>query len=83
MNNTKFINNSYNNFWLFIESNLPNYSSRDDILHYDILFRYIDDDDVCDEDMEWIENDYKCDKDLIEKELIRLETKFINEITFR
>ena len=44
--------------WRFIEDYLPNYSSRDDILRNDILFRYLDDDDVCDEDMQWIQAEF-------------------------
>lgn len=83
MRNTKPISNFNNSRWLFIEENLPSYSSRDDVLYYDILFRYIDGDDVCEEDVEWIENDFKCDKEMIRKELVRLETKFVSEINYK
>ena len=29
-------------YWAFIEQYLPDYSSRDDVLHSDILTRYLD-----------------------------------------
>jgi hypothetical protein len=65
--------------WRFIENYLPNYSSRDDILRNDILFRYFDDDDVCDEDMQWIKAEFNGDKQLVKEELIRLEKGFFEE----
>ena len=77
MNNTA---NICSNLWYFIEDFLPNYSSRDDVLQNDIIFRYIHDDDICDGDLEWIRNEFNCDKNLVRKELVRLETRFINEI---
>lgn len=79
MNNTTNYNNYHNGFWQFIEEYLPNYSSRDDVLRDDILLRFISDDDVCEEDMEWITNEYNCDKKLVKEELILLETKFAKE----
>ena len=65
--------------WDFIANYLPNYSSRDDVLRDDILFRYINSEDVCDEDLQWIEDDFKGDKSLVIDELIRLETGFMTE----
>ena len=50
MNNTEFINNYTDNFWNFIEKYLPNYYTRDDVLYDDILFRFIDDDNVSEEE---------------------------------
>lgn len=79
MKNTENTNNSFHNMWQFIEEYLPNYSSRDDVLQDDILFRYIDDDDVCDEDLLWIKTEFHGDKNLVKKELVRLETGFIAE----
>lgn len=79
MNNTKQISNSYISTWRFIEDYLPNYSSRDDILRNDILFRYLDDDDVCDEDMQWIKAEFNGDKHLVKEELVRLEKGFFEE----
>ena len=54
--------------WKFIEDYLPNYSSRDDVLCDDILYRYIDGDEVCQDDIEWIMSDFRGDKMLIKKE---------------
>jgi hypothetical protein len=41
-------------YWAFIEQYLPDYSSRDDVLHSDILTRYLDGEEVCEEDLPWI-----------------------------
>jgi len=41
-------------YWSFIEKHLPDYSSRDDVLHSDILTRYLDGEEVCESDLEWI-----------------------------
>ena len=65
--------------WRFIEEYLPNYSSRDDVLQDDILFRFIDGDDVSEEDLNWIEDEFKNDKNLVKEELVRLESHFIAE----
>mgnify|MGYP007070248535 FL=1 len=65
--------------WKFVEDYLPNYSSRDDVLHDDILYRYIDGDDVCQDDMSWIMSEFNGDKTLIKEEIVRLEKGFIEE----
>lgn len=65
--------------WRFIEEYLPNYSSRDDVLQDDILFRFIDGDEVSEEDLKWIEDEFENDKNLVKEELVRLETHFISE----
>ena len=65
--------------WRFIENYLPNYSSRDDVLLDDILLRYIEGDDVCEDDLKWIEEEFHNDNNLIKEEIIRLETSFIKE----
>ena len=79
MNNTEQISNSYISTWHFIEDYLPNYSSRDDILRNDILFRYIDGDYVSEEDMQWIQTEFNGDKKLVKEELVRLEKGFFEE----
>jgi len=33
---------------------LPDYYSRDDVLHSDILTRYLDGEEVCEEDLKWV-----------------------------
>jgi len=65
--------------WRFIETNLPNYYTRDDVLRSDILLRFIENDDVWGEDLKWIEEEFKSDIHLVKKELVRLETRFITE----
>ena len=65
--------------WRFIEEYLPNYSSRDDVLRDDILFSFVDDDDVSKEDLKWIEDEFKNDKKLVKEELVRLESHFMVE----
>ena len=79
MNNTEITNSNTDCFWNFIEEYLPNYSSRDDVLCDDILFRFITNDEVCEEDLVWIANDFNSDKSLVKAELVRLETKFAEE----
>lgn len=72
-------NNSYINTWRFIEEYLPNYSSRDDVLWDDILFRYIEGEHVCEDDLKWIERTFHNDKTLVKEELVRLESQFMLE----
>lgn len=79
MSSTGLTNKSFINLWRFFEKYLPNYYSRDDVLLDDILFKYIDGDEVCEEDMKWIEVEFNSDKTLVKEELVRLETKFATE----
>lgn len=48
----------YSNFWHFIESYLPNYYTRDDVLLSDMLFRYVTNDSMSFADMQYIEENY-------------------------
>ena len=79
MSSTKHINDEYSSVWRFFESYLPNYSLRDDVLCDDILYRYIDGDDVCEDDLQWIKAEYNCDKKLIADELVKHEKIFFEE----
>ena len=54
--------------WNFIEQYHPNYYSDDRVLLHEILFRYLDDDEVAEEDQEWIRNEFK-NRAEIEQEL--------------
>ena len=72
-------NENYRSFWTFIAEWLPDYSSRDDVLESDILARYLDDEEVCEEDLNWINQCYGGDKRLVVEHLIELETKFAEE----
>lgn len=64
--------------WNFIEQHHPYYYSDDRVLLYDILFRYLDDDEVAEEDQEWIRNEYK-DRAEIEQELRSIEKNLYSE----
>lgn len=79
MSNTEPTNRYANGFWRFIEEFLPNYYSRDDVLLDDILYRYVNGDDVCNEDMQWIRAEYNGDMRLVKEDLVRLEKGFIEE----
>lgn len=79
MNNIENSDSPHNILWQFIEEYLPNYSSRDDVLLDDILTRFIEDDDVHEDDMVWIEAEFGCDKNLMKEELAQLETRFAQE----
>ncbi len=70
---------SYSNLWSFIGDYLPNYYSRDDVLRSDILFRYINNEDVSDSDIKWIREEFGTDFNAIKQESIRLEKKFVCE----
>ena len=72
-------NNAYTNIWRFIETYLPNYSSRDDVLTNDILYRYLDNDTVHEDDKKWISQEFKNDINAIKQECIRLELKLLSE----
>lgn len=60
-------------YWHFIERHLPNYYSNDLVLRSDILWRYVKDDDVCDDDIEWIMAECK-DKNGALAEVARIDT---------
>lgn len=79
MSNTEITNSYSQGFWRFIEDNLPNYYSRDDVLRDDILLRFLNDEDVYEKDLEWIADEYNNDKQLVKQEVIRLEAKFAEE----
>lgn len=79
MNNTAQRNEYHNGFWPFIVEYLPNYYTRDDVLEDDILFRFLTGDDVCEEDLQWIERDFDNDREQVKQALIDLEIKFTRE----
>lgn len=69
----------YPNLWQFIEEYLPNYCSRDDVLESDILFRYVEGDEVETQDKEWIIAEFGDNKDAIKEECLRFEKKILSE----
>ncbi|MCD0474438.1 hypothetical protein LPB87_08515 [Flavobacterium sp. EDS] len=54
-------------YWEFIEKYYPNYYSCEDILLSDILFRKLNNEQICDEDEEMIKD---CD---VKAELLKLD----------
>ena len=64
--------------WNFIEQYHPNYYSDDRVLLHEILFRYLDDDEVAEEDQEWIRNEFK-NRAEIEQELRHIEKALYSE----
>ena len=64
--------------WNFIEQYHPNYYSDERVLLHEILFRYLDDDEVAEEDQEWIRNEFK-NRAEIEQELRHIEKALYSE----
>lgn len=64
-------------YWNFIEKNHPRFSSDDRILFADIIFRYLDGDEVCDDDMDEL-NRVGTKYDLLQA-LVYLETSLFSE----
>lgn len=51
-----------NNYWDFIGAYLPNYSSNDNVFWSDILFRYVNDEEVSEDDLEYLHELFGGDK---------------------
>ena len=66
-------------YWSFIEAYLPNYSRRDDVLMSDILARFLDNEEIAEEDAEMIASVYGNNKDLVRQELLRLDKGLMAE----
>lgn len=69
----------YSNLWDFIEMYLPNYYTRDEVLRSDILYRFLDNEDVNDEDKKWIYEDFNNNIVAIKQECKDLEMQFLSE----
>lgn len=69
-----------NDFWYlrFIENHHPRYSSDDRVLECDILFRYLNGDEVSDDDLGWIRHDFADKKEVLD-ELKRMEVQLFSE----
>ena len=65
-------------YFEFIENNHPQYYSDDRVLLCDILFRYITDDGVSEDDLEWIERTIKTKSEALQ-ERKRLEALLFSE----
>ena len=70
---------SGSNLQQFIEEYLPDYYHRDDVLHLDIYSRFIDNEEVNEDDLQWIYQDFGSDKKKVEEEIDRLEMQFAYE----
>ena len=66
------------NYWDVVSDNLPNYHRRDDVLESDILTRYLDGDEVNDDDLGWIANSFSGDGEVLLC-LQELDTKLYSE----
>lgn len=71
----------YKGLLSFIEEYLPNYSSRDDVCELNILYKYIDGEELEDYDSEWIEDSFESKQEVID-EISRLEAKFLGEAVY-
>ena len=65
--------------WSFIETYLPDYYHRDDILQFDIYSRYVHNEDVCDSDLQWIYDDFGSDKEKVKRVIDQMEKDFAYE----
>ena len=52
---------------------------RDDILHFDIYSRYVDNEDLCESDLQWIYNDFGSDKGKVREVIDQMEKEFAYE----
>ena len=74
-----FIRHEKGNVWAFIEKFLPDYYHRDDVLHFDIYSRYLDNEDVCESDLQWIYEDFGSDKEKVKETINQMEKEFAYE----
>lgn len=44
--------------WAFIEDNLPNYHQRDDVLYNDIVSRYVNGEELSEDDLAQMKSDF-------------------------
>lgn len=65
--------------WTFIEKYLPDYYHRDDILQHDICSRYVDNEDVCESNLQWIYKDFGSDREKVKVEIEQMEKNFAYE----
>lgn len=65
-------------YWRFIEEWHPKYWSDDRVLLCDILFRYLEKEDVDEDDKKWISKDFNSDEEIV-RELKRLEKDLYSE----
>lgn len=71
--------NLYADFWNFIAEYLPDYYSRGDVLRSDILFRFLDNDELWESDLAKIQQEFGCDKEQVAQELAKLGASLAKE----
>ena len=79
LNNSIMNKSAYANLWSFFNEYLPGYYSRNDVLESDILFRFLDGDEISENDMDWIKEEYGGNVQRIRQECQRLDTLFFTE----
>lgn len=65
-------------YWRFVEEWHPKYSSDDRVLVCDILFRYLEKEDVNEDDKRWIAKEFNSREEIVH-ELKRLEKDLFSE----
>ena len=65
--------------WDFIERFLPDYCHRDDILHHDILSRYLHHEELGEGDEEWIYADFGPNREKVEEVVDQMGNSFAHE----
>lgn len=69
----------YSSLWGFICKYLPFYESRNDVLRSDILFRALNKEEISDDDLTMIADEYGNNLNLIKQECIKLDLEFLME----
>lgn len=69
----------YQELWVFISENLPNYFRRNDVLRSNILLCYYCGDNVDEMDKVWINKEFGNNRSLIKQECLRLEIRLVSE----
>jgi len=67
-----------NGYWQLIEKYLPDYYTSDQVLRSDILWRYVDGEEVSDDDIEWIEAEFANNREIY-MEIARVESELFKE----
>ncbi len=65
--------------WAFVQSFMPNYSSRDEVLEDDMLIKYLEGEDLDEDDLQLIKDEYDNDREKVKERVIELESKFAKE----
>lgn len=79
LNNNIMNKSAYANLWSFFNEYLPNYYSREDVLNSGVLFRFLEGDEISENDLEWIKEEYGGNVQRIRQECQRLDTLFFTE----